>query len=101
MPDDWLLPATLGLLTPVVVYGGEDGPHRPAACRALYERLDAYRGQALVMGFGTIVTGAAARFLGALCGVLGDRQAAAGHFQAAVRGWAGIARRAERLRWRC
>jgi hypothetical protein len=84
VPDDWLLPATLGLLTPVVVIRDEDTSRHRAACVALHERLAPYHDQALVMGFGTIVTGAADRHLGTLAGALGDRAAAAGHFRSAA-----------------
>ena len=69
--DDWLLTATLGWLTPVVVARGS-----ASDARTLLRRLSPYAGQLLVVGSGTAVLGATDRFIGMLLARLGKSEAA-------------------------
>ncbi len=68
--DGWLLPGTLGFLTAVLGRWGDLDD-----CRLLLDRLDPFRGQALVLGSGTIVLGAADRYIGQIHFRLGNSAA--------------------------
>lgn len=69
--DDWLLTASLGWLTPVVVARGT-ADH----ARTLLARLTPYSGQLLVVGSATVVLGATDRFIGMLLDHIGEGQEA-------------------------
>ncbi|PRZ42048.1 regulatory LuxR family protein [Antricoccus suffuscus] len=79
--EDWLRPATLGYLAPVVrdCFG-------PMACQSLAGLLAPYSGQLLVAGAGALVLGAADHFRGLLLSAAGPMhwQRAADAFAAAT-----------------
>lgn len=75
VPDDWLLTATFGLLSPVLARMGTS-----EQCRLVRDRLVAYSGQILVVGSGTAVLGAVDRYLGQLSARIGDREHALAEF---------------------
>ena len=77
--DDWLLSATLGWLTPVIVARGST----EQAC-TLLRRLSPYAGQLLVVGTGVAVHGAIDRFIGMLLARLGEDRAALDAFDQAA-----------------
>ncbi|MEO9223451.1 MAG: AAA family ATPase [Acidimicrobiales bacterium] len=65
VPSDWLRPATYSWLVPAAVFAGND------TSRALAEQLEPYAGRLLIAGAGTLVTGSADRFRGALLAAAG------------------------------
>ncbi len=85
LPDDWVLAASVALLTRVVVEHGTDED-----CVALADRLRPYSGQLVVVGSGTLVLGAADHFLGLLHARLGDREGAVALLSSALEREAGL-----------
>lgn len=85
LPDDWVLAATLAMLTPVVTEHGTD-----ESCTALRDRLHPYSGQLVVVGSGTLVLGAADHFLGLCHARLGDHQGAVALLSAGLEREAGV-----------
>lgn len=55
-----------------------------ALASRIYERLEAYRGRSVVVGYATAHLGSVDRHLGALCHALGREEDARAHFEAAV-----------------
>jgi hypothetical protein len=76
---DWLRPAALGLLAPVVAGLGDQW-----CARRMLELLEPYSGQLLIAGSGTTVVGSADRFRGMLFASCGDIDTAVDCFADAV-----------------
>ncbi len=79
LPDDWVLAASLAMLSAVVTEHGTDED-----CVPLADRLRPYSGQLVVVGSGTLVLGAADHFLGLLHARLGDHGGAVALLSSAV-----------------
>jgi len=68
---DWLRPAALGLLAPVIAGFGDEW-----CARRMLELLEPYSGQLLIVGSGTTVVGSADHFRGVLLASCGDTDSA-------------------------